>query len=323
MKQLLSKILGSKPPQPSAPTLQQWSQDNNLLPWLDQQNAEDQINQRQEASKISKDDADLARHWIRDGYVHLENAVPTDVVDQLNEDCENLWDPDTKPIEGLDFKTIILDEKEEIIPVMAHKDILKLSDEQRRYAKNRGLWRLHGLHFHNENAKTVFENKKIKDTVSFLLGVETNPTFSIKFMRGSEQHVHQDLMVFHIHPPQFLIGVWIALEDIHPDSGPLHYWPGSQREKFFKDFNNYPQTNLRTASPETKEAYEKHLDEIKNKYEEQEFLPKKGDALLWHAMLLHSGSPVKDSSKTRKSFVIHYIPEGMDKTNEIVGPFNW
>jgi len=40
--------------------------------------------------------------------------------------------------------------------------------------------------------------------------------------------------------------------------------------------------------------------------EPRPFLPKKGQALIWHSGLVHGGSPVKDPSKTRNSFVVHY-----------------
>ena len=38
------------------------------------------------------------------------------------------------------------------------------------------------------------------------------------------------------------------------------------------------------------------------------FLPKKGDALIWHADLVHGGSPRTDRDLTRWSLVSHFCP---------------
>ena len=70
-------------------------------------------------------------------------------------------------------------------------------------------------------------------------------------MTGSEQALHQDMAVFHIWPCNFLIGAWIACEDVAEGSGPLVLYPGSHRAPFFPGFTQYPQTNLRTAYRET------------------------------------------------------------------------
>jgi hypothetical protein len=36
------------------------------------------------------------------------------------------------------------------------------------------------------------------------------------------------------------------------------------------------------------------------------FLPKRGDVLIWHAALVHEGSPIRNDALTRKSLVTHY-----------------
>jgi hypothetical protein len=42
-------------------------------------------------------------------------------------------------------------------------------------------------------------------------------------------------------------------------------------------------------------------------FDKQEFLPKRGEVLIWHANLLHGGKPVQDRSSRRWSQVIHYF----------------
>ena len=51
--------------------------------------------------------------------------------------------------------------------------------------------------------------------------------FSSNFIYSTEQPLHSDYIHFGSVPELFLTGVWIALEDIHPDSGPLTITPKS------------------------------------------------------------------------------------------------
>ena len=42
---------------------------------------------------------------------------------------------------------------------------------------------------------------------------------------------------------------------------------------------------------------------------ERKFMARKGDVLIWHADLVHGGSPVRDLGRTRSSMVCHYFGE--------------
>jgi ectoine hydroxylase-related dioxygenase (phytanoyl-CoA dioxygenase family) len=89
----------------------------------------------------------------------------------------------------------------------------------------------------------------------------------------------------------------------------------------FPKFDNYPQTNLRTA-PDPRE-YSDYVAGRSELYQRRTYCAKKGDIFLWHGMLIHGGSPVLDPKRTRRSYVCHYIPPGMDVSARIKGPFNW
>ncbi len=82
---------------------------------------------------------------------------------------------------------------------------------------------------------------------SLILDRPAFPQGSINFEYGSAQEAHQDTAVFHVFPPNFIVGAWIACEDISPGCGPLMFYPKSHRQPLFNKFDNYPQTNLRTA----------------------------------------------------------------------------
>ena len=52
---------------------------------------------------------------------------------------------------------------------------------------------------------------------------------TLNFAVGSQQPPHSDSTHFSASPEGFMCGVWLALEDIDADNGPLIYYPGSHR----------------------------------------------------------------------------------------------
>lgn len=131
---------------------------------------------------------------------------------------------------------------------------------------------------------------------------------SINFIMGSEQKTHSDSIHMTTFPSGGLIGVWIALEDIDEENGPLHYYPGSHKLPYYlnKDYDNEGNCFFLGANDYT--TYEQMLAEKVTMLglKKAIFKAKKGDVLLWHANLLHGGEPHIDKSRTRKSVVFHY-----------------
>jgi ectoine hydroxylase-related dioxygenase (phytanoyl-CoA dioxygenase family) len=103
------------------------------------------------------------------------------------------------------------------------------------------------------------------------------------------------------------------------DNGPLFYYPGSHRLPYLlnNDFNE-GETPL-TLGKKNYKDYEDVLEDLilENQFEKKTFLAKKGDIFIWHANLVHGGSPVKNIGLTRKSMVIHYYAKDVIKYHEI------
>src|SRR6185295_9601381 len=123
-----------------------------------------------------------------------------------------------------------------------HHEVLAMDPGRRRRVREASDWRIHGFHYVNAAAKRLFDNRRLRDLASTILGRRARPFAAINFMTGSQQALHQDMAVFHIYPHNHLLGAWIACEDITPDSGPLVFHPGSHRLGLFPGFTDYPQT---------------------------------------------------------------------------------
>ena len=147
-------------------------------------------------------------------------------------------------------------------------------------------------------------NSQVKALLSKLYGREAFPFQTLNFPVGTQQEAHSDMVHFSSQPEKFMCGVWIALEDIHADAGPLFYYPGSHRWPVMNNAligrRGHGQT-LNSAQDPFTEAWAA-LVEAEGAGQEV-FLARKGQALIWCANLLHGGSAQVDQRLTRWSQV--------------------
>jgi len=294
-----------------------WRRRPGVLPWFDRPDALAALAGRARNGI----EVEWLTRWIRDGYVVVDDVVPAADLDAMVATLDGLWDVPA-PIPHLEL--LDLREAPDAPPrTLAHAALLALDPATQRRLREASNWRIHGFHYVNAAARRVFSNRRLRRLASGLFGRRVRPFAAINFMAGSEQALHQDMAVFHIHPRNYLIGAWIACEDVGPESGPLVLYPGTHRAPFFPEFTDYPQTNLRTADGPTQERYGAYVGGLATRCPRHEFVARKGQVLLWHGMLVHGGAPVTRRGTTRKSMVIHYTVRGADRGREVQGPFNW
>ena len=133
---------------------------------------------------------------------------------------------------------------------------------------------------------------------------------TLNFPVGTKQHIHSDAVHFHTEPAGFMCGIWVALEPIHPDAGPLEYLPGSHRFPYLqcRDVGVRQQPGV---TPDQR-IFHDFWTEAEHRYglERRRFTPQLGQALIWSANLIHGGAAVNDPARTRWSQVTHYFFEG-------------
>jgi ectoine hydroxylase-related dioxygenase (phytanoyl-CoA dioxygenase family) len=173
----------------------------------------------------------------------------------------------------------------------------------------------------NKSVRQIATNPVIIELLSELYGRRAFPFQTLNFPVGTQQHVHADLVHFCARPPRFMCGVWVALEDIREEAGPLLYYAGSHKWRTLLPGD----VGAPAASPGMpyehyhllEKAWEAEIaaHDAKPSY----FLPKRGQALIWDANLLHGGSPQTDRSLTRHSQVTHYFFEGCSYFTPLTG----
>jgi hypothetical protein len=138
---------------------------------------------------------------------------------------------------------------------------------------------------------------------------------SLNFERGTQQEAHVDLIYFCTEPLHAMIGVWIALEDINENAGPLFYHLGSHNWPFeyADDIDEHLISSEKSISSDLLDARAKAwLNRLQERVRSQKsarapMIIKKGDAVIWHARLAHGGMPRIDPGLSRRSVVYHFI----------------
>ena len=155
----------------------------------------------------------------------------------------------------------------------------------------------------------LWNDPKLLAFLNVLIGGRANLFQSINFFHGSEQKTHSDSIHMTTFPLGGLLGVWVALEDVGPDQGPLHYYPGSHNMPYLLNDAYDNEGGRLTVGEKTYQDYEALVAEkiAGTSYERRVFKAKKGDVFIWHANLLHGGEPHRDRDRTRKSMVLHYF----------------
>ncbi|MCB9877189.1 MAG: phytanoyl-CoA dioxygenase family protein [Planctomycetes bacterium] len=256
--------------------------------WPDRPDAAAELAARQASGALDEADAARFAHWIERGFVVLPQAVTGADIDQLTDDVARDWRAGNPAV------------------------TIELCDGDGGYHRMLPEWRdrpskvldYHGV---RESARRIQFAPAIRRFLRQLFERPPMATQSLLFTYGTEQAMHQDTAYVVMRSPMEFVGCWVALEDIVPGSGELQYYSGSHR------IPEYLWLGRSRARPPGYEDHGEFLDWVRRHSEERgcelvRFLPKKGDAVIWHADLVHGGSRRELREQTRRSLVTHYCP---------------
>jgi hypothetical protein len=158
----------------------------------------------------------------------------------------------------------------------------------------------------------ILKHAELLRCIRLLMDREPRALQTIASHKGSQQGLHSDSIHMTTYPLGYLTAAWIAFEDIDPDCGPLVYYPGSHRLPyvFSKDVGISEADFQREGYGPYHARYEPRIRESAEQMEPHHFHARKGDVLIWHANLIHGGSPRKNLALSRKSVVCHFFVKG-------------
>lgn len=243
--------------------------------WTEQPDAESRIPEILARHGLAASYEEHLRHFLREGFLVLEDFIPKTWCDEINADLDSLIGRG----------------------VLAYK--------------HKGQ-RVEHLFKHSTATRNLWAHPEILKLLSAIYDDVALPCQTLNFIHGSQQDVHQDLIHLTPFPAGMMCGVWVALEDVHPDSGPLVVYPGSHR---------LPRLYARTVPVDKVRDGNwvpfgsKYTPRLRKLIEDaglkpHYYTPKAGSVLIWHEVLAHGGSPRNNDELTRKSVVSHYFARG-------------
>jgi phytanoyl-CoA hydroxylase len=286
------------------------------VPWIDRPNADVAGYVSSLAQVPEYDLHEKLCHWRDYGFVIFEGVVPSDVIEHYLTDIRHLIDrygDYEVPIEIRGTQ-------------MSSRDVDSFPEDMT------GL-KLNQMQCFSRAASLLSLTPRVQDFLSHVFQGPPSVCQSLTFWRGSEQAIHIDYPYVRQQTKLgYLAASWIPLEDVHPDAGPLAYYPGGHKtdKSGFFDWGD-GSIIFTDESRHTPSDFATYLrDRMQSAgIQRQEFYPKRGDVLIWHGNLPHEGTAVRDPRRTRKSYVTHYtaeatLPDWMrnfDKNGQPVGVF--
>jgi len=225
--------------------------------------------------------------WQENGYLHFEGFYRSDEINRIHQLYDDAW--------RIKSSFVVVDD---------------LETGQRCLSSSVGMNKQQQHHFKVNDLYLIFQGVRnfvlkeaIVETLFELLGDQPVLCNTLNLEYGSQQADHMDSLYMTPRTMGKVAATWVALEQVHSDSGPLRYYPGSHRISPYV---------FSTGSVHFVEAemplWERYMtDEIKRlDLRPQLLLAGAGDLFLWHASLLHGGSAIRNPRKTRKSLVSHF-----------------
>lgn len=261
--------------------------------WIDDVSAENELAAKRKRGEVDDQESRTLTEFMHNGYAIVDIGDVGDSINALEREVGELWSNPPFDLAAAG-------------PVYGGRP-LPLSELAPLVKRGPGV-RILDLHSHSSGARDLYLNAKIHRLVNLILGNQPVATQSLFFEYGSTQGLHRDPWYVNHTPRTHLVAAWFALEDIHPDAGPLRYVPGSHRMPWYRFSTGDVVFHDPRVTADERAAALEHLDQQieKRGHKVQPALPRKGQVFLWHGSLVHGGSPVVNEALTRKSLVIHY-----------------
>ncbi len=247
-----------------------------LRPWFEQPGALGELDRLRSASRITTEEAQALRQFVEEGYLVVPAAIEEPLLARIDRELD---DAVAAKVQGYEYGSS-----------------QRIRNLHQRYAGIQSLWRHPAVMRHLE----------------LIFGVPARPCQTLTYVFGSQQEAHQDTVHLTPFPAGYMCGVWVALEDVRPDSGELVVFPGTHR---------LPRIYMADArcAKVTSDDWEEFGEKVVGRYREMlarggfgkvTYRPKRGTVLIWHENLLHGGSVRLDTTLSRRSIVSHYFADG-------------
>ena len=150
----------------------------------------------------------------------------------------------------------------------------------------------------------MLTHKNIQQVMKVLMGEDGKLMQSMYFEGNPVTWAHQDCYYLDSERDGAMIGIWLALEDIHPGGGRFYVYPTSHKIDIRKNGGDF----------DIAFHHDRYKDLVKNiirKFDLKCQAPmlKKGDVLFWGSKTIHGSLTSFEPQYSRNSITGHYIPD--------------
>lgn len=234
-------------------------------------------------------DAEQRRCWDEQGYLVLRRFFDDQELEPVLSIHANVWRE--RP------SSVVVDDQ----VTRERKSISDVSDDEIGHPH-----RVNDLFLEYEAIRTISLHPRLVPILHALLPRKAVLCNTLSIDYGSEQSAHVDSIYMTPPTPGHLVATWIALEDVSPDAGPLHYYPGSHKIEPYI-FSDGGRSQIEGEQPVWREYMRKEIE--KRRLKPCSISAAKGDVLVWHSDLLHGGNPRTNRGLTRKTLISHYLTD--------------
>lgn len=175
-----------------------------------------------------------------------------------------------------------------------------------------GGWNYCTPYMDHPEVKEILMYGPLHEEMEKLIGEPVGVHLNLTGWVSTTRNWHQDSYLNPPHVGDYYIAAWIALDTIHPDSGPFQYVKGSHkwdqvtREKILQALEPHERDHKWPTHSERllTEAFEAEIE--RRGAEVTTHLPERGDVLLWHGRLLHRGTIANVDGMERRTLIAHF-----------------
>ena len=249
--------------------------DAALTPWFDRPNAKGLIPGLASQENLTAREVSWLEDFVEKGFIVMDDLVDRNLLEQVRGELDDAM---TRGVHGAEW------------------------------GSSRRIEHLHGVY---AGIRRLWKHDPIQRMLGIIFQSTPRPCQTLTYFFGSEQDAHQDTVHLTPFPAGYMCGVWIAIDDVQPNSGELEVFPGSHRlpRVYMKDVNcPKVESDWARFGALIPPLWQKMLKE--RGFEPMVYRPKAGTVLIWHENLMHRGSKRQDQSLSRRSIVSHVFADG-------------
>lgn len=238
-----------------------------------------------------RSDGDIKQYYDDNGYIVRRGLIPGELCDQLLQ----YFREEVKPYKGYIYRQ-----------ASANPEKHKITEHGYMLNSILNIQSVNTSEFPRFRPKGVelLTHANIRRVMNILMGEEPKLMQSMYFEGNPVTWAHQDCYYLDSERDGAMIGIWLALEDIHPGGGRFYVYPTSHKIDIRKNGGDFDIAFHH-------DRYKQLVKDIIEQFGLECKAPmlRKGDVLFWGSKTIHGSLTSFEPQYSRNSITGHYIPE--------------